>query len=87
MNGSLSIKYVLPAIWRNNAVPRDVPWFREYAATKDGVVTPYAKLPPLARNSGAFSPCVAVTVQRDASNLQLLAALLELSGTVASADA
>jgi hypothetical protein len=48
MKGSLSIKYVLPAIWRNNAELREVPWFRKYAATKDGaVLNPYATLPPL----------------------------------------
>lgn len=48
MKGSLSIKYVLPAIWRNNAELRDVPWFQKYAATKDGtVLNPYATLPPL----------------------------------------
>jgi hypothetical protein len=48
MKGSLSIKYVLPAIWRNNAALRGVPWFRKYAATKDGeVLNPYATLPPL----------------------------------------
>jgi hypothetical protein len=48
MKGSLSIKYVLPAIWRNSAELREVPWFRKYAATKDGaVLNPYATLPPL----------------------------------------
>ncbi len=48
MKGSLSIKYVLPAIWRNNAELREVPWFRKYAAIKDGaVLNPYATLPPL----------------------------------------
>ena len=38
MKGSLSIKYVLPAIWRNDTGLREVPWFRKYAATKDGSV-------------------------------------------------
>ncbi len=48
MKGSLSIKYVLPAIWRNYPALREVPWFRKYAATKDGaVLNPYATLPPL----------------------------------------
>jgi hypothetical protein len=48
MKGSLSIKYVLPAIWRNNLELREVPWFRKYSTTKDGVVmNPYATLPPL----------------------------------------
>jgi hypothetical protein len=48
MKGSLSIKYVLPAIWRHNSALRDVPWFRKYAAVKDGaVLNPYATLPPL----------------------------------------
>ena len=48
MRGSLSIKYVLPAIWRNNAELRKVPWFGKYSATKDGIVlNPYATLPPL----------------------------------------
>ena len=48
MKGSLSIKYVLPAIWNNNPKLRDVPWFRKYAAVKDGsVLNPYATLPPL----------------------------------------
>jgi hypothetical protein len=48
MKGSLSIKYVLPAIWRNNPELREVPWFRKYAATKYGAVSnPYATLPPL----------------------------------------
>ncbi len=48
MKGSLSIKYVLPAIWRNNAELREVPWFRKYAATTGGaVLNPYATLPPL----------------------------------------
>src|ERR1022692_2305498 len=31
MKGSLSIKYVLPAIWRHNSALRDVPWFRSAA--------------------------------------------------------
>jgi hypothetical protein len=48
MKGSLSIKYVLPAIWRNHAELREVPWFRKYSATKEGtVLNPYATLPPL----------------------------------------
>jgi hypothetical protein len=48
MKGSLSIKYVLPAIWRNNAELPEVPWFRKYWATKDGaVLNPYATLPRL----------------------------------------
>jgi hypothetical protein len=48
MKGSLSIKYVLPAIWRNVAELREVPWFRKYSATKDdAVLNPYATLPPL----------------------------------------
>jgi hypothetical protein len=48
MKGSLSIKYVLPAIWRNDAELREMPWFRKYAATKDGaVLNPYATLPLL----------------------------------------
>ncbi len=48
MKGSLSIKYVVPAIWRNDPELRKVPWFQKYAATKDGVVlNPYATLPPL----------------------------------------
>jgi hypothetical protein len=48
MKGSLSIKHVLPAIWRNNAALRAVPWLRKYAATKDGaVLNPYDTLPPL----------------------------------------
>jgi hypothetical protein len=48
MKGSLSIKYVLPAIWRNDVELREVPWFRKYAAMNRGVVlNPYATLPPL----------------------------------------
>lgn len=48
MKGSLSIKYVLPAIWRNDAALREVRWFRKYVGTKDGaVLNPYATLPPL----------------------------------------
>ena len=48
MKGSLSIKYVLPAIWRNNGELRAVAWFRKYAATKDGAaLNPFATLPPL----------------------------------------
>jgi hypothetical protein len=48
MKGSLSIKYVLPAIWRNDAELREVPWFRKYAATNNGAVSnPYETLPPL----------------------------------------
>ena len=48
MKGSLSIKYVLPAIWRSNAELREVPWFRKYAAMNEGaVLNPYATLPQL----------------------------------------
>ncbi len=48
MKGSLSIKYVLPSIWRNNAALREVQWFRKYSAVQDGaVLNPYATLPPL----------------------------------------
>lgn len=48
MKGSLSIKYVLPAIWKSNSRQREMPWFRKYAATRNGVVlNPYETLPPL----------------------------------------
>jgi hypothetical protein len=48
MKGSLSIKYVLPAIWRNNPALRDLPWFRKYEIVRGGeVLNPYATLPAL----------------------------------------
>jgi hypothetical protein len=48
MGGSLSIKYVLPAIWLQNASLRRHPWFAEYSMEQDGrILTPYETLPSL----------------------------------------
>ena len=49
MGGSLSIKYVLPAVWESNPSLRTDPDFAEYAATApDGtLLNSYDTLPPL----------------------------------------
>lgn len=49
MNGSLSIKYVLPAVWRANADLRAHPLFRRYVAydERKGLLSPYDTLPSL----------------------------------------
>jgi hypothetical protein len=48
MGGSLSIKYVLPAVWFQNAKVRSHPWFSLYAREKDGqMLEPYETLEPL----------------------------------------
>jgi hypothetical protein len=48
MAGSLSIKYVLPAVWFENARIRNHPWFSQYVREKGGQsLTPYEALGPL----------------------------------------
>ena len=48
MKGSLSIKYVLPAIWRSHPELHKVPWFKKYHAMADGhTLSPYDTLPAL----------------------------------------
>jgi hypothetical protein len=48
MAGSLSIKYVLPAVWFQNSTIRSHPWFSQYVREKDGqLVEPYEALDPL----------------------------------------
>jgi hypothetical protein len=48
MGGSLSIKYVLPAVWFQNAKLRAHPWFSQYVRNKDGkLLGPYDALDPL----------------------------------------
>lgn len=48
MGGSVSIKYVLPAVWFQNAQIRNHPWFSQYAREKDGqLLDPYEALEPL----------------------------------------
>ena len=45
MGGSTSIKYVLPAVWEQNANLRSHRWFESYARTLDGLVlSPYDAL-------------------------------------------
>lgn len=57
MKGSLSIKYVLPAVWQSDASLRKHPLFARYLAhDKDGNIrNPYDTLPPLpiVKNGGA----------------------------------
>lgn len=48
MGPSLSIKYVLPAVWGESATIRAHPWFRHYHQERDGeLLDPYETLPPL----------------------------------------
>lgn len=48
MRGSVSIKYVLPAIWSSTPSLRSHPWFTEYAvADGSSHLSPYATLPEL----------------------------------------
>jgi Domain of unknown function(DUF2779) len=48
MAGSLSIKYVLPAVWFQSAKVRNHPWFSQYVREKDGrLLEPYQALDPL----------------------------------------
>jgi hypothetical protein len=48
MAGSLSIKYVLPAVWHENAKIRAHPWFSQYVREKDEqLLDPYEALDPL----------------------------------------
>ena len=48
MGGSLSIKYVLPAVWFENEKIRNHPWFSQYVREKDGrLLEPYEALDPL----------------------------------------
>ena len=48
MAGSLSIKYVLPAVWFENEKIRNHPWFSQYVREKDGrLLEPYEALDPL----------------------------------------
>jgi hypothetical protein len=48
MAGSLSIKYVLPAVWFESEQIRNHPWFSQYVREKDGqLLEPYAALDPL----------------------------------------
>ncbi len=48
MAGSVSIKAVLPAVWRADAALREHRWFRDHRRAEDGVLLdPYQTLPPL----------------------------------------
>lgn len=48
MRGSVSIKAVLPAVWRASAVLREHPWFHAYHREEQGrLLDPYETLPPL----------------------------------------
>ena len=48
MAGSLSIKYVLPAVWFESEKIRNHPWFSQYVREKDGqLLEPYEALDPL----------------------------------------
>jgi len=48
MGGSLSIKYVLPAVWFQSAKIRSHPWFSQYVREKSGqLLEPYEALDPL----------------------------------------
>jgi hypothetical protein len=49
MNGSLSIKNVLPAVWFESDVIRNHPWFRDYRRQKENgqLLEPYETLEPL----------------------------------------
>jgi hypothetical protein len=49
MKGSLSIKYVLPAVWKTDADLRSNPLFKEYVRSdaQGNLLNPYATLPPL----------------------------------------
>jgi hypothetical protein len=48
MGGSLSIKYVLPAVWSQNAKIRSHPWFVQYRREVGGqILEPYETLEPL----------------------------------------
>jgi hypothetical protein len=48
MSGSVSIKYVLPAVWFQNPKIRAHPWFSQYVRSKDGqLLGPYDALEPL----------------------------------------
>lgn len=48
MNGSLSIKEVLPAVWFGSEAVRDHPWFSDYRRQKNGqLLEPYDTLEPL----------------------------------------
>jgi hypothetical protein len=49
MKGSLSIKYVLPAVWKSDEHLRSNPLFRDYVGTdpQGNLLDPYATLPPL----------------------------------------
>jgi len=48
MAGSLSIKYVLPAVWFESETIRNHPWFSQYVREKDGqLLEPYDALDPL----------------------------------------
>ena len=45
MDGSTSIKYVLPAVWRANPFVREHPWFAEYLREENGrLLSPYEAL-------------------------------------------
>jgi len=48
MKGSTSIKYVLPAIWKNNAFLYDIPWFKPYVKYENSKIQDlYAALPSM----------------------------------------
>ena len=48
MNGSLSIKHVLPAVWFQSEAIRNHPWFVQYLRTEAGnILEPYKTLDPL----------------------------------------
>jgi hypothetical protein len=48
MAGSLSIKYVLPAVWFESEKIRNHPWFSQYVREEDGqLLEPYEALDPL----------------------------------------
>lgn len=48
MKGKTSLKYVLPAIWKNNSYLHEIPWLKEYLKNDcDKVLDPYETLPPI----------------------------------------
>jgi hypothetical protein len=53
MKGSLSIKWVLPAVWLEDEALRTHPWFSKYLQERGGqVLDPYEALQPLAFGDG-----------------------------------
>jgi hypothetical protein len=54
MAGSVSLKYVLPAVWCHNPGLHGIPWFRPYLRIADGqAIDPYQTLPALEIHNSA----------------------------------